>query len=96
LLATQCFNVIVIRDYYARMSWTNLHKFIIVMNLTSHLNTRCPRLLQQKGTKKVQQCTLGNITQIAILGVANAAGQVIPPMVVFSGKNWNSVWNQYQ
>ena len=52
-----------------------------------------PRLLQQKGTKKVRQCTSGNKTQITILGVANAAGKVIPPMVVFSGKNWNSVWN---
>lgn len=39
-----------------------------------------------KGTKKV---TSGNKTQITILGCVSAAGQTIPPIVVFSGKRFN-------
>lgn len=60
------------------------------------LEHKMPKTAAVKRYKKVRQCTLGNKTQITILGDANAAGKVIPPMVVFSGKNWNSVWNQYQ
>ena len=47
------------------------------------------KTLAMKGAKKVRQCTSGNKTQITVLGCVSAAGQVIPPMVVFSGKNFN-------
>lgn len=47
-----------------------------------------------KGTKKVRQCTSGNKTQITVLGCASAAGQVIPPMVVFAGKTFNHVLSE--
>ncbi|XP_065894490.1 mucin-3B-like isoform X1 [Dysidea avara] len=54
------------------------------------LEYKLPRIVAAKGTKKVRQCTSGTKTQITILACANAAGQTIPPMVVFSGKHFNS------
>ena len=53
------------------------------------LEHKQPKTLALKGTKKVRQCTSGNKTQITVLGCVSAAGQVMPPMVVFSGKNFN-------
>ena len=37
----------------------------------------------------MRQSTSGNKTQITVLACASASGQVVPPMVVFSGKNFN-------
>ncbi len=53
------------------------------------LEHKPPRIVSAKGTKKVRQISSGNKTQITILGCCNAAGQAIPPMVVFSGKRFN-------
>ena len=50
------------------------------------LEFKLPKIIAGKGTKKVRQCTSGTKTQITILACANAAGQTIPPMVVFVGK----------
>ena len=61
-------------------------KYIIVMNLGCRFNTKFQRLCH---TKKVRQVSPGNKTQITILGCASATGQVMPPMVVFTGKHFN-------
>jgi hypothetical protein len=53
------------------------------------LEHKLPRTISPRGAKKVRQITSGNKTQITILACANAIGQVIPPMVVFSGKRFN-------
>jgi len=50
-----------------------------------------PKVIAAKGTKKVQQCTSGSKTQITFFTCASSSGQTIPPMVIFSGKNFNSV-----
>ena len=52
------------------------------------LQHKMPKVITTKGIKKVCQCSSGNKTQITILGCANATGQTIPPMVIFSGKNF--------
>ena len=54
------------------------------------LEFKLPKIIAGKGTKKVRQCISGTKTQITILACANAAGQTIPPMVVFAGKYFNS------
>ena len=41
--------------------------------------------IRTKGTKKDRQVSSGKKTQITILGCASATGQVMPPMVVFTG-----------
>ena len=53
------------------------------------LEHKQPKTIALKGTKKVRQLSSGNKTQITILGCVSASGHVIPPMVVFSGKNFN-------
>ena len=53
------------------------------------LHTKTPKVIAAKGTKKVRQICTGNKTQISILACASATGQVIPPMVIFSGKRFN-------
>ncbi len=47
-----------------------------------------------KGTKKVHCRTSGNKAQITVLACANAAGAVIPPMVIFEGKRLNPDWTK--
>ena len=53
------------------------------------LEHKLPRVVSAKGTKKVRQISSGNKAQITVLGCGSATGQVIPPMVVFSGKKFN-------
>ena len=53
------------------------------------LEHKQPRTVAPKGMKKVRQSTSGNKTQITVLACASASRQVVPPMVVFSGKNFN-------
>ena len=44
--------------------------------------------------KKVRQITSGNKTQITVLVCTSASGQVLPPMVIFSGKIFNRALNE--
>ena len=55
------------------------------------LEHKMPKVIAAKDTKKVWQCTSGTKSQITVLACANASGQTIPPMVVFTGKYFNSV-----
>ena len=55
------------------------------------LEHKMPKVIPAKGTKKVWQCTSGMKSQITVLACASASGQTIPPMVVFTGKYFNSV-----
>jgi len=54
------------------------------------LEHKLPKIVGPKGMKKVRQCTSGTKTQITILACASAAGQTIPPMVMFTGKTHNN------
>ena len=53
------------------------------------LEHKLPKTISLKGSKKVRQITSGNKTQITVLGCVSATGQVLPLMVVFSGKRFN-------
>ena len=52
---------------------------------------KMPKVIAAKGTKKVRQCTSGTKSQITVLACASASVQTIPPLVVFTGKHFNSV-----
>ena len=54
------------------------------------LQHKVPKVLSVKGAKKVRQVSSGNNTQITVLGYASATDQVVPPIVVFTGKHFNS------
>lgn len=58
------------------------------------LDHKPPKVVTLKGTKKVHCHTSGNKAQITILACANAAGNVIPPMVIFEGKRLNPEWTK--
>ena len=58
------------------------------------LDHKPPKVVVPKGTKKVHCRTSGNKPQITVLACANAAGSVIPPMVIFEGKRLNAEWTK--
>ena len=58
------------------------------------LDHKPPKVVVPKGTKKVHCRTSGNKAQITILACGNAAGYVIPPMVIFEGKRLNPEWTK--
>lgn len=58
------------------------------------LDHKPPKVIVPKGTKKVHCRTSGNKSQITVLACANAAGSVIPPMVIFEGKRLNPEWTK--
>ena len=53
---------------------------------------RTPNIVIQNGQKKVCYKTSGKKEQITIIACANAAGQAIPPMIIFEGKYLNHEW----
>ena len=58
------------------------------------LDHKPAKVIALKGTKKVHCRTSGNKMQITVLACANAAGSVIPPMVIFEGKRLNPEWTK--
>ena len=48
--------------------------------------------MTQRGTKKVPYQSSGRKGQITVVACANAAGQTIPPMVIYDAKKLNHAW----
>lgn len=59
-------------------------------------NPRPPKIVTAKGrkTKKVRYRTSGRKGQITIVACANAAGQTIPPMVIYDATRLNPAWTK--
>ena len=53
------------------------------------LEPRPPKVVARKGQKKVRYRTSGQKAQITVLGCANAAGQTLPPFIIFAAKQLN-------
>ena len=51
------------------------------------------RVCAQKG-QKVRQRGSGNKAQITVVSCGSATGHVIPPFVIFKGKNFNHQWSE--
>ena len=58
------------------------------------LDHKPQKVIALRGAKKVHVRTSGNKSQITILACANAAGNTIPPMVIFEGKRLNPEWTK--
>jgi len=56
------------------------------------LTPRTPNIVTHSGQKKVRYRTSGKKEQITVIACANAAGQAIPPMIIFEGKYLNHEW----
>ncbi|ORU94636.1 MAG: hypothetical protein A6F71_09415 [Cycloclasticus sp. symbiont of Poecilosclerida sp. M] len=53
------------------------------------LDHKQPKRIAPKGMRKVHGLSSGNKSQITIVACANAAGNVLPPMVIFKGEWFN-------
>ena len=56
------------------------------------LDPRKPRVITKLGTKKVRVMGSGNKHQITVVACASATGHIVPPMVIFEGKNLKREW----
>jgi len=56
------------------------------------LDQQPPKVVVKKGQKKVRYRTSGTKSQITVIGCVSAAGQALPPFVIFDGKSLNSDW----
>ena len=56
------------------------------------LDHQPPKTVTQKGQKKVRCRTSGNKSQVTVIGCVSAAGQAIPPFVIFDSKSLNKQW----
>ena len=48
----------------------------------------------KKGMKKVHGPSSGDKSQITLVACANAAGSVLPPMLIFKGERLNHEWTK--
>ena len=53
---------------------------------------RPPRVVTAKGQRKVRYRTSGNKSQTTVIGCVSAAGQALPPFVIFDAKSLNMDW----
>ena len=58
------------------------------------LEQRPPRLLVKRGQRKVRYRTSGNKSQVTVVGCVNAAGNAMPPFVIFNAKRLNMDWTK--
>ena len=58
------------------------------------LDPKAPNVVALKGAKKVRYRSSGRKGQVTVVACGNAAGQVIPPMVIFDAKNLNHAWTE--
>ena len=55
---------------------------------------RAPNVVATKGMKKVRYRSSGKKGQVTVVGCASAAGQAIPPMIIFDAKRLNPEWTK--
>ena len=58
------------------------------------LDPKPPKIVAQKGQKKVRYRTSGKKNQITVLGYAKAVGQSQPPFVIFDDNQLNPRWTR--
>ena len=56
------------------------------------LDHKQPKRIAPKGMRKVHGVSSGNKTQITVVACGNAAGHVLPPMVILKGERFNHEW----
>ena len=55
-----------------------------------------PKVIAQRGQKKVRYCTSDTKAQITVLGCGSGTGQALPPFIIFAVKQLNLLWMQDQ
>ena len=89
-----------INNYYSLLKKTLVDKDLLnkasrIYNMDESGMPLDPKQLKRvahKGTKKVHGQASGNKSQITIVACGNAAGHVLPPMIIFKGERLNHLW----
>ena len=58
------------------------------------LDPKTPKVITVKGTKKVRYQSTGRKGQITVVACGNAAGHVLPPLIIFDAKNIRQAWTR--
>ena len=53
-----------------------------------------PKVITQKGKKKVRYRISGQKQQITVIGCGSATGQCMPPFIIFAAKQLNQLWTR--
>ena len=56
------------------------------------LDHRPPKIVTQRGHKKVRYRSAGNKSQITVIGCVSATGHAVPPFVIWDAKSMNKEW----
>ena len=56
------------------------------------LEPRPPKVIAQKGQRKIRYRTSGQKAQITVIACGSATGQIVPPFVIFAAKQLNLLW----
>ena len=84
-----------LKDTYDQYDFADNPECIFNMDETGMpLCPRPPKVIARKGQKKVRYRTSGQKSQVTVLASGSATGQVIPPFIIFSGKQVSPLWTQ--
>ena len=86
---------ILLKDTYNQFGFAANPETIFNMDETSMpLCPRPPKVVARKGQKKVRYQTSGQKSQVTILACGSETSQIIPPFIIFAGKQISSSWTQ--
>ena len=84
-----------LKDTYDQYDFADNLECIFNMDETGMpLCPRPPKVIARKGQKKVRYRTSGQKSKVTVLASGSATGQVIPPFIIFSGKQISPLWTQ--
>ena len=82
-----------LKDIFDKGDFWNHPEAIYNMDKTGvPLEPRPPKVVAQKGQKKVCYQTSGQKQQITVIGCGSATGQCLPPFIIFAAKKLNHLW----
>ena len=58
------------------------------------LDHKPPKVIAHKKMRKVHSHIFGNKSQITVVACGNAAGNMIPPMIISAGQRFNTDWTE--
>ena len=97
-----CLNEEIMEDYFIMLKKTLLENDLMdkpeqIYNVDESgmpLDHRPPKVVSQKGQKKVRSRTSGNKSQITVIACVCATGHALPPFVIFDTKGLNREWTK--
>ena len=97
-----CLNEEIMEDYFIMLKKTLVENDLMdkpeqIYNVDESgmpLDHRPPKIVSQKGQKKIRSRTSGNKSQITVIACVSATGHALPPFVIFDTKGLNREWTK--